>query len=92
MKLGYYQANSRQFLPIKECMLLQPEIAELSLFLNCYLFLTGAETGRQVIIRQGSADHKLMLIIEGSVDREALINLIKGYPGLESLLVYEKSN
>ena len=89
MKLGYYQANSRQFLPIKECMLLQPEITELSRFLNCYLFLTGAETGRQVIIRQGSADHKLMLIIEGSVDREALINLIKGYPGLESLLVYE---
>ncbi|MGI5880742.1 MAG: 23S rRNA (uracil(1939)-C(5))-methyltransferase RlmD [Syntrophomonadaceae bacterium] len=89
LKLGYYRANSQEFLPIQECNLLQAEIAELSRFLNCYLFLTVAEPGKQIIIRQGSADQKLMLIIEGPVDRKALINLMKGYPNLESLLVYE---
>ncbi len=90
-RLGYYLSGSRKHLPIQECLLLTPEITELSQFLNCYLTITGVNTGKRIIIRQSSLDQKLMLIIEGPVDEPQLIKLVKGYPGLDSVFVYENN-
>lgn len=90
-RLGYYLSGSRNHLPIQECLLLAPAITELSQFLNCYLTITGIELGKQLIIRQASLDEKLMLILEGPVDKAELIKLVKGYPDLESVFVYENN-
>lgn len=90
-RLGYYRFESRNHLAIEECLLLAPEIQKLSQFLDFYLSLTGIETGKQLIIRQSSLDQKLILIAEGPVDRAGLEKLIKGYPELQSVFIYENN-
>lgn len=87
-RLGYYRSNSRSHLPILECYLLSPEMTRLSQFVDCYLAGIGMENGKKLIIRQGT-DQKLMLIAEGPLNRSELISLVKGYPHLESVFVYE---
>ena len=87
-RLGYYRINSRNHLPIRECYLLSPEMTRLSQFVDCYLNSIGMKNGKQLIIRQGT-DQKLMLIAEGPLNKQELISLVKGYPYLESVLVYE---
>ncbi len=88
-RLGYYQMDSRRHLPINECWLLAPEIMKFSRFLDCYLVVTGIRKGMRVVIRQASVDNQLSLIVEGPVDEKGLSSLVKGYPGLESLFIYE---
>lgn len=90
-RLGYYQLDSHIHLPISDCLLLSPEIKKFSQFLDCYLGVTGINKGQQVVIRQDSDHGKLFLIVEGPVDREGLESLVKGYPGLESLFIYENN-
>ncbi len=90
-RLGYYQLDSRTHLPISDCLLLSPDIKKFSQFLDCYLDITGIKKGQQVVIRQGSEDGKLYLIVEGPVDQEGLTTLVKGYPGLESLFIYHNN-
>lgn len=91
IRLGYYKGGSRNHLPIQECLLLTPEITELSQFLNCYLPITGIQPGSQVIIRHSRLENKLMLIVQGPVDEEELLKLCKGYPGLGSIFVYDNN-
>ena len=86
-RLGYYQFGSRRHLPISDCLIIAPEIKKLSRFLDCYLEVTGINSGQQVVIRQDSQE-KLYLFVEGPVDKEGLTSLVKGYPGLESLFIY----
>ncbi len=91
IRLGYYKRGSRKHLPIQECLLLTPGITELSQFINCYLPITGIKPGNQVIIRHTRLDNKLMLITEAPVDEEQLMKLLKGYPDLESIFVYDNN-
>lgn len=87
-RLGYYQLDSRRHLPISDCLIIAPEIKKFSQFLDCYLDVAGINRGQQVMIRQDS-NGKLFLIAEGPVDKAGLESLVKGYPGLESLFIYE---
>jgi len=88
-RLGYYQQDSHQHLAINECRLLAPEIMKFSQFLDRDLGAAGILRGKKVVIRQGSEDGKLLLIVEGPVNKEGLKCLVKDYPGLESLFIYE---
>lgn len=87
-RLGYYQYGSRRFLPISDCLIIAPEIMKFSQFLDCYLDMTRINSNRQIVIRQDSQG-KIYLIIEGPIDREGLISLVQGYPGLKSLYIYQ---
>jgi 23S rRNA (uracil1939-C5)-methyltransferase len=87
-RLGYYQLDSRRHLPISDCLIISPEIKKFSQFLDCYLDVTGINSGQQVMIRHDSQG-KLYLIVEGPVNKESLKSLVKGYPGLESLFIYQ---
>jgi 23S rRNA (uracil1939-C5)-methyltransferase len=87
-RLGYYQLDSRRHLPVSDCLIISPEIKKFSQFFDCYLDVTGINSGQQVLIRQDSKG-KLYLIVEGPVDKESLKSLVKGYPGLESLFIYQ---
>ncbi|HBI26157.1 MAG TPA: 23S rRNA (uracil(1939)-C(5))-methyltransferase RlmD [Peptococcaceae bacterium] len=88
-RLGYYQQDSHWHLPINRCWLLSPEITIFSQFLDSSLGFTGILQEKKVVIRQASDDSKLLLIVEGPVDEEGLKSLVKSYPGLESLFIYE---
>lgn len=87
-RLGYYQFGNRNHLPISDCLIIAPEIKKFSQFLDCYLDMTDFNSGQQVVIRQDS-NEKLYLIVEGPVDKKALTGLVKGYPGLSSLFIYQ---
>ncbi len=87
-RLGYYQSGSRRHLPVSDCLIISPEINKFSQFLDCYLDVTGINSRKQVMVRQDSKG-RLFLIVEGPVDKEGLESLAKGYPGLESLFIYQ---
>ncbi len=87
-KLGYYQLDSRRHLAIGDCLIIAPKIKEFSQFLNGNLNETGINCGQQVMIRLDSQG-QLFVIMEGPVNKAGLESLVKGYPDLESLFIYQ---
>ncbi len=87
--LGYYEAGSRQVIPIEECQLIPDKIQSISSLLADNVSAITGDEGASLIIRQSSYDKKTMLLF---LDCQADKSLVKRLNGMvDSLFLYSGS-
>ena len=85
LKMGYYQNDSHRIIEINTCKLISIEMENLSLYIKARLEEMRLPDHCELVIRQSSLNHKLMLIFRGEGTEDVNIDGLLDYPELESI-------
>ncbi|MEN6328482.1 MAG: 23S rRNA (uracil(1939)-C(5))-methyltransferase RlmD, partial [Syntrophomonas sp.] len=92
LKMGFYQNDTHQLIDIKTCKLISEEMEKLSLHIKANLEELNLPEACEIIIRQSSLDHKLMLIIVSNGMKPVIIKCLMDYPDLSSIYSTDGDN
>lgn len=84
-RMGFYRSDTHQLIDIKTCKLISEEMEKLSLYIKTNLEELHIPEICEIIIRQSSLNHKLMLIVMGKGTGNANIDCLVDYPDLSSI-------
>lgn len=84
-RMGFYRSDTHQLIDIKTCKLISEEMENLSLHIKANLEELHLPESSEIIIRQSSLNHKLMLILAGKGIKQVNTKSLIDYPGLSSI-------
>ncbi|SHG61224.1 23S rRNA (uracil1939-C5)-methyltransferase [Thermosyntropha lipolytica DSM 11003] len=77
-RLGYYRAESRELVPIDDCLLIKEDMAKISRKIGFILKEIAHEGQGEIIVRQSSYNGKIMLICDlPSLEPEKILSRLK---------------